>query len=110
MKDLLKDIVSRSEGFVELRYHKRTSNSFMAQKGRVDVANHATVSGVGVRALIDGAWGFAATADLSRQGIQRAIDEARRNAQALVKARGKHQLALARGRLANEDYEGPGYK
>ena len=34
MKESLKKIVQGREGFVELRYHKRTSNAFVAQKGR----------------------------------------------------------------------------
>src|SRR5688572_28536918 len=109
MKHLLKDIVSKSQGFVELRYHKRTSNSFMAQRGRVEVAHHSIGQGVGVRALVDGAWGFAATADISRSGIERAIAGAQASGRALAEARGKKNLVLARGRLATMDFSGPGY-
>ena len=109
MKHLLESVVAKCEGFVELRYHKRTSNSFVAQKGRVDVANHSVVAGVGVRTLVDGAWGFAATSDVSRSGIERAIAEARASAKTLAKARGKRDLKLARGKLARTDSTGPGY-
>ena len=38
--------------------------------------------GVGVRALVNGAWGFAATSDVSKAGVQRAAREAARIARA----------------------------
>lgn len=110
MKDMLQRLVQGQPGFVELRYHRRVNNSFVAQKGRVDVANHAVTEGVGVRALIDGAWGFAATADVTEAAIRRAIAEAQRNAQALAKAKGKTKLELARKRLAKIDFVGPGFE
>jgi len=110
MKDILQQLVTNQAGFVELRYHKRTSNSFMAQKGRVDVANHSVTEGVGVRALVDGAWGFAATADVATASIKRAIAEAQRNARALAQARGKRpSVALDRARLSRLDFQGPGF-
>jgi TldD protein len=109
MKELLQRLVHGQPGFVELRYHRRINNSFVAQKGRVDVANHAVTEGVGVRALVDGAWGFAATADVGEAAIQRAIAEAQRNAKALAAAKGKTKLELARQRLAKIDFVGPGF-
>lgn len=109
MKDTLQELVAGRQGFVELRFHKRISNSFMAQKGRVDVANNSVTAGVGVRALVDGAWGFAATADLSKQAINRAIDQAQRNAAALAKARKSDKIQIARANLSKQDFVGEGY-
>jgi len=109
MKDLLQDIVKKSQGFIELRYHKRSSNAFVAQKGRVDVANHSVVAGVGVRALIDGAWGFAATSNLSRAAIERAIADAQDSARILAAARGQRPITLSRSRLFSGDFKGPGF-
>ena len=63
MKALLQSMVAKQQGYLELRWHKRISNQFLATKGRVDTANHGMVEGIGVRALVDGSWGFAATAD-----------------------------------------------
>lgn len=109
MKDVLQDMVKKSQGFVELRFHKRIANQFMAQKGRVDVANHEITQGVGVRAMVDGAWGFAATADVSRPAIERAIAQAQQNASMLAKAKGKKHLTLGRANLSQLDYIGPGF-
>ena len=110
MKATLEQLVQGDPGFVELRWHRRTSHSFMAQKGRVDVANHAVTEGVGVRVLEQGAWGFAATADVRPEAIRRAIAEARANAQALAVARGPSKLELPRERLCRGDFEGPGFR
>jgi TldD protein len=109
MKDQLQALVKKHQGFLELRYHKRVSNSFVATKGRVDVANHAVTEGVGVRALIDGAWGFAASADVGAAAVERANAEGRRNAMTHAKAKGKAQLSLGRGRLSTRDFEGEGF-
>ncbi|OHB76935.1 MAG: Zn-dependent protease [Planctomycetes bacterium RBG_16_59_8] len=77
MKDLLKDVAARQGGWLELRYHRKAQNTFDVRKGRVDVSNSRTRAGVGVRVLIDGSWGFAATDDLSRVGIEKALESAR---------------------------------
>jgi TldD protein len=106
MKNMLKEIADKSSGFVELRYHKRTTNSFEVQKGRVDVSNHAKIEGVGVRTLVDGSWGFASTSNLTTDGIKNAVEEARRNAKIL--SGDGNDLQLARGELSKEDYKGPG--
>lgn len=110
MKDLLKKLCDTHQGYLELRYHKRVANAFLATKGRVDVASHAVTEGVGVRVLVDGSWGFAATADISPQAIGRAIADARRNAATLTKSRGKRMLHLRQGRLSTADFEGEGFK
>lgn len=109
MKQVLSHLIAKESGYVELRWHKRISNQFLATKGRVDVANHGVTEGIGVRALIDGAWGFAATADISEAAIQRAIGQAQANARLLAKARGKRKTDLGRGRLSTQDFKGEGF-
>ena len=108
MKSLLEDLVAKSHGFLEVRYHKRTSNAFTVQKGRVDVANNSVNVGVGVRALIDGVWGFASTSDLSPSGLERAVAMAQANSKALLKIKGKGDVSLSRGRLSTVDFTGEG--
>ncbi len=110
MLDLFKKLATNHDGYIELRYHKRTSNAFLAQKGRLDVADHSVTAGVGIRALVDGAWGFAASADLQPRAIQAALAQAVANAKALVKARGKTKVELRRGRLARQQFVGPGFR
>lgn len=109
MKSVLQHLVQKQPGYVELRWHKRISNSFLATKDRVDVANHSLTEGVGVRALIDGAWGFAATADVSELAIKRAIEQAKENAILLAKIRGHRSIELRKGKLSTKDFTGEGF-
>lgn len=109
MKELLKLIASKQSSFVELRHHKRISNNFMATKGRVDIANHSVNEGVGVRAFLQGSWGFAATADCSEAGIQRAITQAQKNAMVLAMSKNSKDAPKRTGKLSTIDYVGPGF-
>jgi TldD protein len=110
MKQILEHLIAKQQGYVELRWHKRVSNSFLATKGRVDVANHSMTEGVGVRALINGAWGFAATSDVSEAAIARAIEQAKQNAMLLSKVRvGVHATQMKQGRLCTKDFTGEGF-
>lgn len=105
----LERVVKRSQGFVELRYHKRTSHAFWVQKGRVDAADAAVVEGLGVRVLVDGQWGFVATTDMTDGGIEKAVAHAQSQAKTLAKAAGARKRSLPEARLAKGVFERPGY-
>lgn len=109
MKDLLREVAAASPAFLELRYHRRVQNSLAVQKGRVEEAKNRTRSGVGIRALVDGAWGFSSTSDLSRDGIQRAADRAVTAARELARIQGGRVPTLPRLALATTDTTGEGY-
>src|SRR5687768_1615339 len=61
----------------------RYRSQFVATRERqVTGVNDSESYGVGVRALVDGAWGFAATREMTRDGVQQAAREAVRLARA----------------------------
>jgi TldD protein len=115
-RQILRDMVRTSEDdYVELRYHRRIANQLVAQRGRVDVAHHSMQSGVGVRVFSKGSWGFAATTDLSKKGVERALEDARKSAEILVK---RHKATrkkpfnptnIAKEHLARVDFIDPDY-
>lgn len=112
MIELLKSCLDATGHYVELRYHRRTSESFTVQKHRVDVANHSVVEGIGVRVLANGVWGFAATHLCEKASVQQAIEAARKHAQILGRNRPLKKsspIRLADASLATVQYEGPGY-
>jgi TldD protein len=107
--DILADALD-GDGFAELRYHKRTSRSLAVEKGMVDQARVSEHTGVGIRVLVDGTWGFASTDKLERRALRRALDAARRAAR--VSAAGKAErvpdlpaVALARGRFDSAGFD-----
>jgi TldD protein len=73
----------------------RYRRQFIATRERqITAVNDAESFGVGVRALVNGSWGFAGTSDVSREGVQKAAREAARIARA-ARAVQKRPVVLA---------------
>ncbi|MDQ7780765.1 MAG: TldD/PmbA family protein, partial [Planctomycetota bacterium] len=60
----------------ELRYHERLANAVAVRKGELETASSGSYSGVGVRALVGGKWGFSATSRPAREELKAAIHAA----------------------------------
>ncbi len=102
MLQLLQEIATRGTVWVELRYHTRRSKRIFVRNGQLEESSTLFLTGVGVRALVDGVFGFASTTDLSEKGIMNAVSEAQTAAR--VSALGKKdkiagfpKVALASG-------------
>jgi TldD protein len=110
MKTILKHLIQAQQGYVELRHHRRIWNYIRATNSRVDFAKHSVTEGVGVRALLDGSWGFAATHDCSEASIARAIETAQSMARTVARRLGVRKVVLARGNLATGDIAFDGFE
>src|SRR6266540_2027381 len=83
--------VARSAGasYADARYLTEDSESIDVENGRVQGVGRGTDSGIGVRVVVDGAWGFAGTALLGPAEVERvarlAVDIAR-SSRPLLKA------------------------
>lgn len=86
MFDLLEKYI-HDDAWLELRVHDRQTRSFFAEDGLLDGAKLRRHGGIGVRALVDGAFGFASTSDLTPAGIEAAIRRAKDCARAAAKQR-----------------------
>jgi TldD protein len=110
LSERLETLMQNSPHWAEARYHRRKNQSLQVQKGLVKQAKSSLTSGVGIRALVDGAWGFSSTSDLSPESLEktlkRAIDCARSLSQ-MKKAAVKDlpKTKLARGTFTLEGYE-----
>jgi TldD protein len=75
----------RGASFADARVIRQRSRALTTKNGKVGSASDAESEGMNVRALVDGAWGFAASEDLSRRGVEataaRAVEIARASAQ-----------------------------
>lgn len=106
--DLLKEIAAGQSGFVELRYHAKTSRSVGVDKGKVERSQARHRKGVGVRVFENGGWGFASTGLLDAESIRRAITAARAGALASA-SRSRHDfLTLPACQLARGVFDQPG--
>ncbi len=107
IRKLLKSIVDRESGFVELRYVGKTSRSVVVEKGKVEAASVKRRRGVGVRVLQDGTWGFSSTGSTDAGAIQGAINRAREAARSSASNR-KHRIpTLPEVELAQGDFDAP---
>ncbi len=108
--DLLAEVLSADGGgFVELRYHEKRTRSLAVENGRVDRAHHAEHTGVGVRVLDQGAWGFASTDRFEASAVRAAIEQARRAAGASAGARRVRVIAPPPCALARGRFDGAGF-
>ncbi|HEY3674668.1 MAG TPA: TldD/PmbA family protein [Candidatus Tumulicola sp.] len=75
---------ARGADYADARVEVERAERIEVRNGVVATLSDATSTGMGVRALVDGAWGFAASSDLSDAGIDaaasRAVDIARASA------------------------------
>src|SRR5450631_1627234 len=70
--------------FADARVVAIRNRSLTTKNGRVGHASESESLGIGVRVIANGAWGFAAAADLSRESVEaaaaRAVEIARASA------------------------------
>src|SRR5271163_776700 len=75
----------RGASYADTRIVSQRSRALSTKNGKVGSASDAESVGMSVRVLADGAWGFAASADLSRSAVEataaRAVEIARASAQ-----------------------------
>ena len=102
LPDVLRGLVARAGHWTEVRYHNRRSRGLTVRQGEVVDMSAKHYEGEGIRVLIDGTWGFAATSDLDPAALERALVQAEVMARALSSRKEKRiRLAdtpnLARG-------------
>ena len=81
----------RGAQYADIRFETNRTERIEVRNGIVAALADSTSTGYGVRALVDGAWGFAASADLSEAGV----DEAAARAVAIARA----SASIARARV-----------
>jgi TldD protein len=77
--DLLTDVVAGAPArcsYAEARHVATDEEALLVRNGAVDSIDSVSADGVGVRVRADGGWGFAATRDSTRAGIERALARA----------------------------------
>lgn len=89
MLPLLVDLIASAEGrcpYAEARHVRRVDERLGVRNGAVDEVGRTVSEGIGVRVRVGGAWGFAATRDVSKAGAEAALARAIAVASALPAA------------------------
>jgi len=100
MQKLLEKIVAGASGWVELRYQARSTKRITVRNGSLEESSSVLLAGLGVRALVDGVFGFASTTDVSEQGVLAAIDAAQSAARTSAGAKKDRLAGLAEAPMA----------
>lgn len=106
MLELLEGALAEGE-WLELRYHDRKSRSILVEDGKLEAARSTHHAGVGVRALVDGAWGFASTSVLTPEALSRTVAAARTAAKAASERRSSRQPVPPAVRFENRTFTSP---
>lgn len=100
MEQIVADLVGRSSTWLEARFHDRRSLVLSVRNGHFEQCSSARTRGVGVRALAEGAFGFASTTDLTDGGLRSAAEAARALALATAAVKRDRATRLASVRPA----------
>lgn len=80
MQDLFKRVLERAEelgaSYADVRFVDRKKQPIMIKNGKVDSVSLSESKGVGVRVMVDGAWGFSACAQINEQKLFETVSEA----------------------------------
>jgi len=109
MLDTLRKLLeSISCDYADARYHRRESLVISVAKGELEEAASSEISGVGIRVLKNGAWGFASVNSTADDDLRRALESAERSA--IISSRSRRQRVegladakLASGRFVTEE-------
>ena len=104
----LAEVVAGETGFVEVRYHARTSRSITVEKGRIEGSTIRRRKGTGVRVLVDGSFGFASCGSADPAEVKRAIERARKAARRSAAMRRDLTAEFPPTELARGHVEVPG--
>ncbi len=97
---MIRDLVGRAvekcpEGVhIEARYHHHRNTQIRMDKGRLERANVDDFAGIGIRVLVDGAWGYASTSKIDSSAVDEALADAVTAARTLAKTK-KDKITLA---------------
>lgn len=98
--------VAAGAAYADVRAVTEEVESVAVQDQRVDGVEHRTTRGLGVRVLVDGAWGFAGTARLDRPSVLAAAATAAELARAAAGLR-REPVRLAPSEVVTATYRTP---
>ncbi len=96
MRDLVQRVIDNcpEDAHVEARYHQRKYTQVRMDKGQLKQAVVDDFAGIGIRVLVDGAWGYASTSKLDAESVDETLSNAIAAAKSLAQSK-KEKIELA---------------
>ncbi|MFW9806814.1 MAG: TldD/PmbA family protein [Candidatus Thorarchaeota archaeon] len=78
LREILRSLIDNAPQGVhlEVRYHQRKKEDIRVDKGVLRTADSDNFAGVGIRALVDGTWGFASTSIVDKSTLSETMNDA----------------------------------
>lgn len=107
--DDLKQLLNYARGasYTELRFHARSQTEIRIAKAELEEAKTVVYDGVGIRALVNGAWGFSSSDRLGAAELRRALADAIAIARVSSTAKKEKVTQLAPAHLMKGRFEPP---
>ena len=102
----LSTAAQRGAGYCDLRVVDERNRLLATKNGAVGHASESESLGVGIRVIVSGSWGFAATEDLTKQGVESAAAQAVEIARASASVK-EHDVRLAAEKAVTLEWSAP---
>lgn len=106
----LEKLLQKSSFWAEARYHRRKTQTFQVQKGLVKQVKSSQTAGVGIRVLVDGAWGFSSCSEVTGPQLEKALKQAIECAKSISQLKKSNVKNLPATALAKGEFIVPGYE
>lgn len=106
LQDLLKSVLEEfSVDYLEMRHHSRRMTRIRIVAGELEDANFTDYGGVGIRALVDGTWGFSSTSRLDRGSLRGSAEDAVKAARVASSSKAEKVEGLAEAPMGHGTFE-----
>ncbi|MBX5321900.1 MAG: TldD/PmbA family protein [Candidatus Bathyarchaeota archaeon] len=102
-KFALKEAEKNGASYADIRISEILNENLTVKNGEPETISYAQVRGFGIRVIVDGAWGFAGSVDVSKDEIKRCVEKAVSIAKASAMLK-KREVVLAKEKVYREKY------
>lgn len=99
----LKEAEKNGASYADIRISEILNENLTAKNGEPETISYLQVRGFGIRVIVDGAWGFAGSVDMTREEIKRCVEKAVSIAKASAMLK-KREVVLAKEKVYCEKY------
>ncbi|MGB9683665.1 MAG: TldD/PmbA family protein [Candidatus Bathyarchaeales archaeon] len=102
-KFALKEAEKNGASYADIRISEILNENLTVKNGEPETISYAQVRGFGIRVIVDGAWGFAGSVDVTREEIKLCVEKAVSIAKASAMLK-KREVVLAKEKVYCEKY------
>jgi len=99
----LKEAEEKGASYADIRINEILDENLTVKNGQPEALTYSRVKGFGIRVIVDGAWGFAGSVDITNDEIKNCVEKAIAIAKASAMLK-KREVTLAREKVYRDKY------